>query len=503
MDERQPLESAPLHVPDQERGSPFGSLVAEPPTRRTSPRTKAPQSTVPDPGRDPDFKRPTDIARISPHAVPPAAVASVTPEPRGKRQRQPSPDKFLDTPDRKEMQQSRQTRLGNGVKSKLAEKLAARRRGAGTHKVADPGFVIEGLDEFVEQTAKRRKVSPQPEPEREPGSDQAPELEQAPEPTEPAILEARGQMLPVDEMDVGLSPVSEPEDESIVKGVEPLVLGEGDQTREKDNVRVAARKSPRVNKVPSPKLPEAEQAEDAAQTPAQRPTRQKPRGKRPPSPKVTAEEEREAVEAEQAALLQAEAMVRAEAERKREEQARKKAMLKRKEQARAEALLAEEAEKRAREAAKSKAKGKSRVVTARPPPEPETESEPETEEAGEDEQTRPVQPKKKRRSQTQGGEDDVVEGGTTQGRKRGPGVPITILRYPKDDRAPPPGGNRKGVNHIDMISKLFMEVIDREYTQLQSTREKKAVENYKEEVAARLRTYVSSKSPIHCNHRAY
>lgn len=423
-----------------------------------------------------------DVARISPHAAPPAAVASVTPEPRGKRLRQPSPDKFLDTPDRREMQQSRQNRLGNGVGGRLAENLAARRRGAGIREVANPGFVFEGLDELVEQTRKRRKFSPQPEPEQ---------------------VEASGQVLPVDEMEVGPLPASGPEGGSFVNGVEPLASGEGDQTREEDDVRVVTRKSPRVNKEPTPKLPEGE---DATQTPTQKPARRKPRGKRPPPPKVTAEEEREAVEAERAALLQAEAAVRAE----REAQARKEAMLKRKEQARAEALLAEEAEKRAREAAKSKAKGKGRAAaTARPPPEPETESElgaEETDEgpraiAGADKETRPVQPKKKRGSQTQRGGDEAAEDGATQGRKRGRGVPITILRYPKGDRAPPPppGGNRKGVNHIDMISKLFMEVIDREYSQLQGTREKKAIENYKEEVAARLRTYVSSKNPIHCS----
>ncbi|KAF8242864.1 hypothetical protein K440DRAFT_615389 [Wilcoxina mikolae CBS 423.85] len=478
----------------------FGSLVAEPPTRRTSPRTNTSESTIP------DVNRPTLAGAPRPtNAVPTPAVASVTPEPRGKRRRQPSPDKFLDTPDRREIQQSRQSRLGNGVRDRLAEK----RRGAGTHKVVDPGFVIEGIEELAEQARKRLKVTPPPPPPE-------PQLQTERGSPAEADTEAHKEMAPPgDEMEVEIEPEpvpeAAPEDDPSVNDIGPAATAEeGPEEDEEEEVQLPARRPPRASKKPSPRPPVSEES-NAVNTSMQRPRRQKSQGKKPPSPKVTAEEEREAEEAERAALLQAQAEAEAKALRKREARAKTEALAKRRAKAKADALAAAEAEKQAREKARAKAKGKERAATVRPQPEPGPNTESELEEAEEtDVESRAVeeedyqatppalpQPKKKRKpaaqEQVQDGDESAGDDAAPRrGRRREPGIEVRVWRYARGDQPLPPGWNRKGVNFIDITYSLFMEVIDRHFGTLQRTAEKAAIENFKEELGAKMMIYTEA-----------
>lgn len=70
-----------------------------------------------------------------------SAVAAATPILRGKRTRQPSPDKFLTAPEADGISERRL----NTAAERRQEKLAMRQRGAGTRKIADIGFTIQPL----------------------------------------------------------------------------------------------------------------------------------------------------------------------------------------------------------------------------------------------------------------------------------------------------------------------------------------------------------------------
>jgi hypothetical protein len=367
-----------------------------------------------------------------------------------------------------------------------------------THRVADPGFVIVGIDGLAEQAGKRQKVTPPPEPEPEP----EPELERGPGPTEADTWVHDEVVLPSNEMEVEIepepAPEPAPEDESLVNDVGSAEEDLEDNSKEEEEVQ-PVRKPPRVSKKPSSQPPVSEG--DTVITAIKRPLRQKSQGKKPPSPKVTVEEEREAEEAERVALLRA--------QQEREAWAKTEALAKRRAKAKADALAAVEAEKQTRVKARAKAKGRGRVVTARPQPEPDPDTGLESEAEELDDEPRaieeedyqetpppPPQHKKKRKpaGQEQAQDDDEAAGddAAPRRRRREPGIEVRVWRYDKGDQPLPPGSNRKGVNHIDIAYSLFVELIDNHFGTLQRTTEKTAIENFKEELCAKMMVYVCS-----------
>ncbi|KAF8541670.1 hypothetical protein BDD12DRAFT_490113 [Trichophaea hybrida] len=380
-----------------------------------------------------------------------------------------------------------------------------------THKVVDPGFVIKGIEELAEQARKRLKVTPPPLPEPQPHIERGSPAE--------ADTEANEEITPPgDEMEVENEPEpvpeAAPEDDPSVNNIGPAATAEEEEEQnpeegeEEEEVQLPVRRPPRASKKQSPRPPVSEES-NTVNTPTQRPRRQKSQGKKPPCPKVTVEEEREAEEAERAALLQAQA--EAEALREREARAKTEVLAKRRARAKADALAAAaEAEKQARKKARAKAKGKGRAATVQPQPGPGPNAESELGEAEETDveshaveedyqETLPAlpRPKKKRKPavQEEARDDDESAGDDAaprRGRRREPGIEVRVWRYAKGDQPLPPGWNRKGVNFIDIAYSLFMEVIDRHFGTLQRTTEKAAIENFKEELSAKMMIYTEA-----------
>ncbi|RPB11424.1 hypothetical protein P167DRAFT_575437 [Morchella conica CCBAS932] len=183
-------EAVPPPAPPKATSPPTGQV----PPRRTSPRTNPPlsdpagaargvispsplQEEAPVPLDKPDVTRKSPPRNSPPRGRTPvssdapalpiitttrtSAVAAVTPIARGKRTRQPSPDKFLTTPEADGITKRRL----NAAAERRQEKLAMRQRGAGTRKVADIGFTIQPLQPVTKITAVREKESVEAEKE--------------------------------------------------------------------------------------------------------------------------------------------------------------------------------------------------------------------------------------------------------------------------------------------------------------------------------------------------
>ncbi|KAA8894872.1 hypothetical protein FN846DRAFT_372183 [Sphaerosporella brunnea] len=317
-------------------------------------------------------------------------------------------------------------------------------------------------------------------------------------------------MAPLNEPAPG--PELEPEAELVPEAIvepEPEPIGEPmelDEAPEEGPIAIGeeARRSPRT---PEPRLPDV-----GPKTPPERPKRRS-LGKKPLSPKIPIEEELEAEEAEREALRQGQ--LEAKAEAAREAEARRKAREKERAKSREERALAEN---KARAEAEAVAEAKAKAARARARarakedavPEPESEAEEEegeedaefvVEEVVEDEfegeeeaeeeaapppskKRRPPVQKEARRAQA----DHAEEGDTARKSRRKGGIPVIVHRLAKSSDAPlPPKSNRKGPNPADIIFTLFSQLIDAAYEKLQTNTEKVAVENFKEELASRLR----------------
>ncbi|CCX12588.1 Similar to hypothetical protein MYCTH_2295152 [Myceliophthora thermophila ATCC 42464]; acc. no. XP_003658845 [Pyronema omphalodes CBS 100304] len=472
---------------------------------------------------------------VSTHAsIPP--TARPTPENRGKRTRQPSPDKFLDSPDRREMQQSKANRAVNKVeamKAERTERLAQRLRGAGNVRVTNAGFSLDIGDlPAPEPSAKKRKISPprapqlgqiprleplaEPEPETmieteaetiietevEPSEEPTEEDEQEPEPTE------QDTSIDEDAMDVDMdTPRPSPgrrREESVSDVVDQSVIME-DADEIGDVTQTPVKETPLfLGGTPLSSSDGPEPMEMS--TPWQKPQQRRPMAKKLPSPKITEDEEREAEEAERSARLQAQAEAEAEVRREREAQEKAAALAKKREKAKVDAMAAAraaqqatEAERQAREA-RARAKERGRVAAVQPVLELESEQEWEDDAMEIDDEEMPdaspenPKPKSKRKQRVEEHEYEDDEPEKETGKKsRGTqdGFSVRIWRYAKGSDAPPQS-NRKGVNHIDIAYTLFMEIIDRQYKDLKSTVEKTAVRDFKEELAVRMMVYTEA-----------
>jgi hypothetical protein len=181
-----------------------------------------------------------------------------------------------------------------------------------------------------------------------------------------------------------------------------------------------------------------------------------------PPPQITEEEEKEAEEAERSALVQAQT-------EEEERQERQKAV-----EAKARAIL------------KAKRKGK-----AKAPSKPEPEPEPETEEEEEEGQEEGYHPKKSRRPSIgpikSGARNRKQAGDILLDRRQRMGIPIYVYRFDNKasaSRSAP--SQRRSVNPADVLRTLLDQAIDKEFKKLKAPLERKATENFKEEIDALL-----------------
>ena len=377
-----------------------------------------------------------------------------------------------------QQQQARLRKLGSV--DALEERLAERRRGAAARKVADKGFTFEGIKQLVEPVKKRR-VSPPKAPdgmrvgEGEAGKVNESRMDTNPHTNEDAMdldlendagrdrphLEQVGEREKRHEYKHGNDEGVEVGDEAEVEeakptfrkpipdpadGVPETELDEEEEEKEEEEEEAEEEEEEQYEAPPVtisspeqplvPELPEPEPAE----TPPRRTSQ--PKVKKLPPPKVTAEEEREAQEAERADLLQAEEE-RMEATRTRK---LKEAKALARTNARAEASAAKAAADQAR---KDKARARVQGRTRPPPVEPEPEQVGGEDDDDDDVEVEavarrpPTHPKNKRRPaaplpgdeeeadedvEDEAGDEEETEKGAA---KRGSGIPITVYRLTK------------------------------------------------------------------------